>query len=356
MNKKILYYFIAIMVLGSIPSTIYVLHNKTSPLSQAHVCTQEAKICPDGTSVGRMGNNCEFALCPTANITSTSSIEINTGTSSVVATTSSFTQIVPETKTTPTVKPPNNNVVSKVSSFVSSIINTVVAPFNNTPSIVIYTDPTITPSTYISSSSTSVYKPVQPENFAGEKFIVKDGNIVTSDNKLVYNIPSTVIESVSNPSPGWTNTIINVVQVGTVAPVLPDNAIPIADLPGKYYLSQNSFGNLENCEFSNKIFILDTVANTATLIYEENNTTLTRDDPRACNSEIFLLTTEGNELILKYHTISTNTLCDSAWSEPEKTFYLDVTKLRTDGMRKYNIPENLSNGAEAEEEACRLNL
>lgn len=27
-------------------------------------CTMEAKICPDGTSVGRTGPNCEFAACP----------------------------------------------------------------------------------------------------------------------------------------------------------------------------------------------------------------------------------------------------------------------------------------------------
>ncbi|GEM_PF-1474340 len=27
-------------------------------------CTQELKICPDGTGVGRIGPNCEFALCP----------------------------------------------------------------------------------------------------------------------------------------------------------------------------------------------------------------------------------------------------------------------------------------------------
>lgn len=28
------------------------------------VCTMEAKICPDGSSVGRTGPNCDFALCP----------------------------------------------------------------------------------------------------------------------------------------------------------------------------------------------------------------------------------------------------------------------------------------------------
>jgi putative hemolysin len=30
-------------------------------------CTQEAKICPDGSSVGRTGNNCEFSKCPSDN-------------------------------------------------------------------------------------------------------------------------------------------------------------------------------------------------------------------------------------------------------------------------------------------------
>jgi hypothetical protein len=29
-------------------------------------CTQEAKICPDGSAVGRTGPNCEFAACPDA--------------------------------------------------------------------------------------------------------------------------------------------------------------------------------------------------------------------------------------------------------------------------------------------------
>jgi len=30
-------------------------------------CTQEAMICPDGSAVGRVGPNCEFAPCPQAN-------------------------------------------------------------------------------------------------------------------------------------------------------------------------------------------------------------------------------------------------------------------------------------------------
>lgn len=28
------------------------------------ICTADAKICPDGSGVGRVGPNCEFAACP----------------------------------------------------------------------------------------------------------------------------------------------------------------------------------------------------------------------------------------------------------------------------------------------------
>lgn len=31
-------------------------------------CTMEAKLCPDGTGVGRQGPNCEFAACPFPNV------------------------------------------------------------------------------------------------------------------------------------------------------------------------------------------------------------------------------------------------------------------------------------------------
>lgn len=34
------------------------------PSPQTQGCTQEAKVCPDGSSVGRTGPNCEFAPCP----------------------------------------------------------------------------------------------------------------------------------------------------------------------------------------------------------------------------------------------------------------------------------------------------
>ncbi len=34
------------------------------PGTKQKACTEEAKICPDGSAVGRTGPNCEFALCP----------------------------------------------------------------------------------------------------------------------------------------------------------------------------------------------------------------------------------------------------------------------------------------------------
>lgn len=45
-----------------------VIENKaavTSTPTPGVFCTMEAKICPDGSAVGRSGPNCEFAPCPT---------------------------------------------------------------------------------------------------------------------------------------------------------------------------------------------------------------------------------------------------------------------------------------------------
>ncbi len=39
--------------------------------SGAQACPQETKLCPDGSSVGRTGPNCEFAACPGSIATST---------------------------------------------------------------------------------------------------------------------------------------------------------------------------------------------------------------------------------------------------------------------------------------------
>ena len=32
--------------------------------AESYACPQDAKVCPDGSTVGRTGPNCEFAVCP----------------------------------------------------------------------------------------------------------------------------------------------------------------------------------------------------------------------------------------------------------------------------------------------------
>jgi len=57
MNKNI-------VLVGLILLVIFVTGCSTKMISEKPAaCTQEAKICPDGTAVGRTGPNCEFASC-----------------------------------------------------------------------------------------------------------------------------------------------------------------------------------------------------------------------------------------------------------------------------------------------------
>src|SRR3569623_204906 len=43
------------------------------------VCTMEAKLCPDGSYVGRTGPNCEFSACPSAATTSSGNVTLEGG-------------------------------------------------------------------------------------------------------------------------------------------------------------------------------------------------------------------------------------------------------------------------------------
>jgi hypothetical protein len=38
------------------------------PAGEPQVCTRDAKVCPDGSTVGRTGPNCEFAPCAGAEL------------------------------------------------------------------------------------------------------------------------------------------------------------------------------------------------------------------------------------------------------------------------------------------------
>lgn len=49
------------------------------PTEEQVACTLDAKICPDGSSVGRSGPNCEFAECPSLGLTPEISLGTTTG-------------------------------------------------------------------------------------------------------------------------------------------------------------------------------------------------------------------------------------------------------------------------------------
>lgn len=63
---------VLLVLLGAAGSYIFLNQKSNSspsptptPQDNGKPCTQEAKICPDGSSVGREGPNCEFTQCPT---------------------------------------------------------------------------------------------------------------------------------------------------------------------------------------------------------------------------------------------------------------------------------------------------
>ncbi len=53
---------LSIIVIAMGAMAIVFWHPGTSRVA----CTMEAKLCPDGSAVGRTGPNCEFAACPSA--------------------------------------------------------------------------------------------------------------------------------------------------------------------------------------------------------------------------------------------------------------------------------------------------
>ena len=57
-------YILWVSFAGYLNLSIWRLSVKTDNLNTGTACTMEAKICPDGSGVGRSGPNCEFAPCP----------------------------------------------------------------------------------------------------------------------------------------------------------------------------------------------------------------------------------------------------------------------------------------------------
>jgi hypothetical protein len=233
-----------------------------------------------------------------------------------------------------------SSLVEKITQVTENVIHPISSSFNNGQ-----TDTSVT-----NNQTGSAFSPTEEAvvtSLNEERFTVVNNTLLDSSGNTVATLP--IITGTSSSAA----TIVNVIEVGQVAPVV--NGVPVIGATGKYYVSENSFGTREGCEFSNKIYILDTVAETQTLIFEENSFTLSKDDPRACNSEIFLLATEDEKLILKYHTINTNMTCESTWSEPDKTWYLDITSLPS-LMKRYQITSERYSLAESQELLCRADL
>jgi hypothetical protein len=56
---------VAVVVIGGLFGYWYFATKERSTQKSSTVCTLEAKVCPDGSTVGRTGSNCEFTECPT---------------------------------------------------------------------------------------------------------------------------------------------------------------------------------------------------------------------------------------------------------------------------------------------------
>ncbi|MCX6790919.1 MAG: hypothetical protein NTV62_01850 [Candidatus Gribaldobacteria bacterium] len=61
--KKIIVVGVVVLVLVGVRLVGWKLFGQPEPVA----CTMEAMLCPDGSSVGRVGPNCEFAECPAIN-------------------------------------------------------------------------------------------------------------------------------------------------------------------------------------------------------------------------------------------------------------------------------------------------
>ena len=69
-NNNFLIYLLSILLLISVLIAGFFAYQtqklvkEITKLETPVACTKEAKICPDGSSVGRSGPKCEFVACP----------------------------------------------------------------------------------------------------------------------------------------------------------------------------------------------------------------------------------------------------------------------------------------------------
>ena len=69
--QKIIFVILVILLIAAVGSIGYYFGLQQAgknvaqpPVNRGVACTMEAKLCPDGSAVGRSGPNCEFEACP----------------------------------------------------------------------------------------------------------------------------------------------------------------------------------------------------------------------------------------------------------------------------------------------------
>jgi hypothetical protein len=64
LKKQYLIGLVAIIIIAGALAGAYYFWQKSAGIGAQKACTMEAKLCPDESSVGRSGPNCDFAPCP----------------------------------------------------------------------------------------------------------------------------------------------------------------------------------------------------------------------------------------------------------------------------------------------------
>jgi hypothetical protein len=332
MNKLHIILGVIIFILSSIFGVVLYKNKHQTPVVEA--CPADVMMCPNGTSIGRSGPNCEFGICKQ---------ELPSYMEPLPAEEASSTPTSLSTTTNSSTRAPNQkkNIVKKVADAASALIDKVSETLGITQATQnAQVNQTSSPSSQNNQEPTSEKSAI----FNETRYTIVNDSIVDENGIIIYTFPP------STSVAGWTTHVVNVVPTNSVAAVI--NSIPIVGQPGQFYISENSLGNIEACEFSNKVYILDIKTGEKILMYEESNTTTGSSISRSCTSELYLLATESEKLILKSHTVGTGTTCEGTWSEPEQTWYLDVTKLEK-GLRRYIISPTLYYKAETDEKNCR---
>ena len=73
-------YIVILILILLVAGFSFFIQDTTSPVSDTNeqtACTMEAKLCPDGSYVGRSGPNCEFAACPEMKNTTEDNTSVN---------------------------------------------------------------------------------------------------------------------------------------------------------------------------------------------------------------------------------------------------------------------------------------